>query len=105
MFKVFRDSWNAPRIAYALNAAKDAIDTDHLDAVEWMTKAYKLSLDTRLPRKALIDLILCWGLLSTDFDKHGDAEFAEQCRKMNGLLQSRFDAGDYYSGDDLKSPF
>jgi hypothetical protein len=99
MLKLFRDGWKAKanKIGYALHAAKDAIGADHVDAARaWMTKAYKLSLDTTFPRTQLINLTLCWGLLSTDFDKHGDTEAADKCRKMNVLLQSRFDAGDYH---------
>jgi hypothetical protein len=99
MFELFRDGWKAKanKIGYALHAAKDAIGADHVDTARvWMTKAYKLSLDTTFPRTQLINLTLCWGLLSTDFDKHGDTEAADKCRKMNVLLQSRFDAGDYH---------
>jgi hypothetical protein len=97
MFKLLRDAWKLPRVTYALNAAKAAVDAGRLDyARSWMTKAYNMSLDTTFGRTDLINFILVWGLLSEEFRKCGDTAPADQCMKMHHLLQSRFDAGDYY---------
>ena len=97
MFKLLRDAWKLPRVTYALDAAKAAIDAGRLsDARDWMTRAYHMSLDTTFGRTDRLNFILLWGFLSEDFRNYDDTALADQCKKMHNLLQSRFDAGEYY---------
>lgn len=42
------------------------------------------------------DLTLAWGLMDIKVREMGYPELADHCKKMNALLQARFEAGEYY---------
>src|SRR5437867_1975705 len=97
MFKMMRDGWRLPRVAYALKAAQAAVDHGRLDvARDWISKAYNTSLDTTFGRTDLINFRLSWAMLSLDLSKRDDTALADQCKRMADLLMARLAAGDYY---------
>jgi len=97
MFKQFRDRRKAPKIMKAITAGNAAITADRIDiAQQWIDRAYKMSLNTTLPRRAHINMITCWGLMSVSLRDKGHMDLADQCTRMSNLLQARFEAGDYY---------
>ncbi|HEY2712965.1 MAG TPA: hypothetical protein VGI60_10650 [Chthoniobacterales bacterium] len=98
MFKAFRDGANTARIRKAMNLAGSALTNGKIEIADvQLEKAYKLLLDTRLPRMMHIELITFWGLIGHEVRKQGYTMLADHCDHMNKLLQARFDAGDYYS--------
>lgn len=97
MFKQIRDGWRHPKILRAMKIANAAITQGHLDVAEReLQYAYGLLLDTTLARMHLINMISWWGMTAISLDERGRSDLAEHCTKMADLLQSRFDAGDYY---------
>jgi hypothetical protein len=101
MFKQLRDGWKAPKIIRAMNAADAAITANRIDIAEsWLGQAYKLSLDTTMPRILHTNMILAWGVMGMTLEDRGHADLAAHCAKMRSLLQARLDAGDYYGEND-----
>ena len=80
-----------------MNVATRAVIEDRYALAEpSVVQAYNLLLDVTLPRSILIYMITEWGAMASAFQKAGHADAADRCSKMSKLLQSRFDAGDYY---------
>jgi hypothetical protein len=98
MFKQFRDGRNARKILQAMELANEYIMANpHLNMIDrLLTQAYDLLLDTTLPRMLHINLITAWGFTGIALKDRGRPDLADRCFKMEGLLQARFDAGDYY---------
>ena len=97
MFKQFRDGIKLPKIIAAMKAGQAAINVGRFDvARSRIVTAYNMSLDTTFPRSAHINLTTFWGLMGVSLQEKGQNEIADHCLKMSNLLQSRFEAGDYY---------
>lgn len=98
MIKAFRDGMRTAKIRKAMEIAGSALADGRVEIADvQLEKAYKLLLDTRLPRMMHIELITYWGLIGHDVRSQGYTMLADHCDHMNKLLQARFDAGDYYS--------
>jgi hypothetical protein len=98
MFKQLGDGWRTAKINKTMNTAMSALAAGRIEIADVsLEEAYKLLLDTRLPRTLHIEMITAWGLIGLQVREQGYAMLADHCDHMNKLLQARFDAGEYYS--------
>lgn len=97
IIKAFRDALRLNKIERAIRAADAAIVAKRGDlARQPINQAYNLLLDLTLYRTRLINMIFEWGTMAIELSSQGHEDLANQCKKMEALLQARFDAGDYY---------
>ena len=100
MFGIFKQIGNlhrADKVSSAMSLADSALAAGRMELVAVRLQiAYKLCLDTTFMRTLHINLTLQWGVFSVKLKELGQPELAAECKKMNALLQARFDAGEYY---------
>ena len=100
MFETFKQITNlrrAAKVDKAIGIANSAISAGQIQVANCQLEAaYKLCLETTFLRTSHINLITFWGLTGLSLKKQGHTDFADQCFKMERLLQARFDAGQFY---------
>ena len=97
-FKQFGDLRRADKVKKAMSIACSALDAGNIQVADYQLEAaYKLCLDTMFVRAFHTDLTLLWGMIGIKVREMDYPELADHCKKMNALLQARFEVGEYYA--------
>lgn len=98
MFKQLAEGWRWAKLKKAMDVATTAIEAGQIHIADLrLEEAYKLLLETKLPRTTHIEMITLWQFIGLRVTELGYPELAAHCHRMAEILQARFDAGEYYA--------